>query len=66
MGGEAPARSLKLRVERRPFLASKTVIFGVDFTGPHILIVSLFGKYASRGTLPAGFSAGLPTRTMQR
>ena len=32
-------RGPKLRVERRPFLASKAAIFGVNFTGPHILVV---------------------------
>jgi hypothetical protein len=36
---QALARPPKLRVERRPFLASKAVIFGVLFTGPHILLV---------------------------
>ena len=41
MGGQARARRPKLRVERRPFLASKAVIFGVNFTGPYILDVTL-------------------------
>ena len=27
-------------MERRPFLAPKAVIFGVDFTGPYILDVT--------------------------
>lgn len=26
-------------MEMRPFMASVAVIFGVDFTGPHILVV---------------------------
>ncbi len=30
----------KLQVAREPFLAPMAVIFGVDFTGPHILCVS--------------------------
>ncbi|KAJ9480803.1 hypothetical protein VN97_g12722 [Penicillium thymicola] len=30
---------LKLRVETQPFLASKAVIFGVNPTGSHILVV---------------------------
>ena len=34
--------SPKLRVERQPFLASKVVIFGVIFTGPHILVCKLY------------------------
>ena len=38
-GGQAAARCPKLRVERRPFLAPKAVIFGVVFTGPYILDV---------------------------
>lgn len=38
-GGQAAAGRPKLRVERRPFLAPEAVIFGVDFTGPHILCV---------------------------
>ena len=29
-----------LRVERRPFLASQAVTFSLDFTGPHILVVT--------------------------
>ena len=37
VGGQAAARRPKLRVERRPFLTSKAVIFGVNSTGPHIL-----------------------------
>jgi hypothetical protein len=40
-GGEAATRRPKLRVERRPFLAPEAVIFGVDFTGPYILVVIL-------------------------
>lgn len=39
-GGQAAAGRPKLRVERRPFLASKAVIFGVNFTGPQILVVN--------------------------
>jgi alpha-glucuronidase len=39
VGGQAAARHPKLRVERRPFLAPEVVIFGVDFTGPYILVV---------------------------
>jgi hypothetical protein len=31
----------KLRGERQPFLALKAVIFGVNPTGPHILVVVL-------------------------
>lgn len=31
----------KLWVERQPFLASQAVIFGVNPTGPHILVVNL-------------------------
>jgi hypothetical protein len=38
-GGQATARRQKVRVERRPFLAPEVVIFGVDFTGPYILVV---------------------------
>ncbi|KGO75061.1 hypothetical protein PITC_047440 [Penicillium italicum] len=38
-GGQATASRPKLRVERRPFLAPDVVIFGVDFTGPYILVV---------------------------
>lgn len=41
--GSAAALRPKLRLERQPFLAPEDVIFGVDFTGPHILVViSLF------------------------
>lgn len=36
---QATSRRPKLRVERRPFLAPEVVIFGVDFTGPYILVV---------------------------
>lgn len=39
-GGQAAARCAKLRVERRPFLASNAVIFSVSFTGPNILVDS--------------------------
>lgn len=39
-GGQAAARCAKLRVERRPFLAPKAAIFGVDFKGPHVLYVN--------------------------
>lgn len=39
MGGQAVAGCSKLRVERWPFLASKAVFFGVNFTGPQILVV---------------------------
>ena len=41
VGGQALAQQPKLQVERRLFLASKVVIFGVNFTGPHILVVIL-------------------------
>ena len=34
------AARLKLRVEMQPFLASKAVIFGINLTGPHILVVN--------------------------
>lgn len=37
--------SPKLRVEKRPFLAPETVIFGVDFTGPHILVVIIARQF---------------------
>ena len=37
--GQARACRPKLRVERRPFLASKAVIFGLNFTDLHILVV---------------------------
>jgi hypothetical protein len=35
----------------RPFMASVAVIFGVDFTGPHILVVKL--PLNLRGNAPA-------------
>lgn len=38
-GGQAAARCPKLRVERRPFLVPEAAIFGIDFTGPYILVV---------------------------
>lgn len=38
-GDQAAARFSKLRMERQPFLAPKTAFFGLDFTGPHILVV---------------------------
>ena len=44
VSGQAAARRPKLRVERRPFLASKAVIFGVNSTGPHILGVIVLPK----------------------
>ena len=52
MGGQARARRPKLRVERRPFLASKAVIFGVNFTGPYILDVKsiMFGFWVDINT----------------
>jgi hypothetical protein len=31
----------KIQVEIQLFMASVAVIFGVDFTGPHILVVKL-------------------------
>lgn len=34
----------ELRVEMRPFMASVAVIFGVDFPGPHILVVNNSNK----------------------
>jgi hypothetical protein len=40
VGGQGAAGRPKLRVERQPFLASKAVIFGVNPTGPHILVVN--------------------------
>jgi hypothetical protein len=40
-GGRAAARRPKFRMERRPFLAPEVVIFGVDFTGPYILVVKM-------------------------
>jgi hypothetical protein len=43
-GGQATARRPMLRVERRPFLAPEVVIFGVDFTGPYILVVNQSDK----------------------
>lgn len=39
VGGEAPAHHPNLRVKRWPFLASKAVIFSINFTGPQILAV---------------------------
>jgi hypothetical protein len=39
-GGQATARSPKFRVERRPLLAPEVFIFGVDFTGPYIVVVN--------------------------
>jgi hypothetical protein len=41
-GGRAAARRPKFRMERRPFLAPEVVIFGVDFTGPYILVVKMY------------------------
>ena len=46
-GGQVVARYAKLRVERRPFLAPKAVIFGVVFTGPYIL-VGITMNYSSK------------------
>jgi hypothetical protein len=40
LGGQAAACRPKLRGERRLFPAPEAVIFGVDFTGPHILCVN--------------------------
>lgn len=37
LSAKAAARRGKIQVEMRPFMASVAVIFGVDFTGPHIL-----------------------------
>lgn len=45
-GGHAAARRPKLLVERQPFLAPEAVIFGVDFTGPQILVVIFDRKVA--------------------
>jgi hypothetical protein len=39
VGGQGTSGPPKLRVERQPFLAFKVVIFGVNPTGPHILVV---------------------------
>lgn len=39
LSAKAAARRGKIQVEMRPFMASVAVIFGVDFTGPHILVV---------------------------
>lgn len=39
VGGQGAAGPRKLRVERLAFLASKTVIFGANPIGPHILVV---------------------------
>jgi hypothetical protein len=39
VGGQGEAGRPKLQVEREPFLASKAVIFDVNPTGPHILVV---------------------------
>ena len=39
----------KLQVEMQPFLASKAVIFGVNPTGPHILIVIFFALLGANG-----------------
>jgi hypothetical protein len=38
----------KIQVEMGPFMDSVAVIFGVDFTGPHILVVT----FAPLATLP--------------
>jgi hypothetical protein len=45
VGGQGAAGRPKLRVERQPFLASKAVIFGVNPTGPHILVVMYISVY---------------------
>lgn len=42
LSAKAAARRGKIQVEMRPFMASVAVIFGVDFTGPHILVVTSY------------------------
>ncbi|KAJ5587819.1 uncharacterized protein N7459_003584 [Penicillium hispanicum] len=44
-------RDEDLRVEKQPFLAPKDVIFGVDFTGPYILVVNFIYSYRTFGDL---------------
>jgi hypothetical protein len=39
LSAKAAAGRGKIQVEMRPFMALVAVIFGVDFTGPHILAV---------------------------
>lgn len=43
MGGQGGPAAGCYEVEREPFLESKAVIFGVDYTGPHILLAVLCG-----------------------
>ena len=38
-------------------MASKAVIFGVDFTGPHILVVTIVMEYSSAATVPDDYYA---------
>ncbi|KAJ5888155.1 hypothetical protein N7495_008196 [Penicillium taxi] len=40
VGDQEASCRLKLRVERRPFLAPEAVIFGVIFTGPYSVPVN--------------------------
>jgi hypothetical protein len=40
VGAQGVAERPKLRVEKKPFLASKAVIFSVNSAGPHIHIVT--------------------------
>lgn len=48
LSAKAAARRGKIQVEMRPFMASVAVIFGVDFTGPHILVVNTDSPLAAR------------------
>jgi hypothetical protein len=47
-GGQLQIEVLRPNLRKRTFLASKAVIFGVNPTGPHILVVKSLGNIHMR------------------